>query len=98
MDGSNEKHALLHRIRSEVRFTRRPCNLVPGPTDRGSHASESRRVRSRRDRQVLSRPIWALLLLTLFAVTGCASMGPGSVTRDRFDYSESVGESWKTQM
>ena len=25
-------------------------------------------------------------------------MGPGSVTRDRFDYSESVGESWKTQM
>ncbi len=25
-------------------------------------------------------------------------MGPGSVTRDRFDYSEAVGESWKTQM
>jgi hypothetical protein len=25
-------------------------------------------------------------------------MGPGSVTRDRFDYSASVGESWKTQM
>ena len=25
-------------------------------------------------------------------------MGPGSVTRDRFDYSGSVGESWKTQM
>jgi hypothetical protein len=25
-------------------------------------------------------------------------MGPGTVTRDRFDYSESVGESWKTQM
>ena len=25
-------------------------------------------------------------------------MGPGTVTRDRFDYGESVGESWKTQM
>ena len=25
-------------------------------------------------------------------------MGPGSVTRDRFDYSEAVGKSWKTQM
>jgi hypothetical protein len=25
-------------------------------------------------------------------------MGPGSVTRDRFDYGEAVGESWKTQM
>ena len=98
VDGSNEKHALLQRVSSEVRFTRRPCYLLLGPADHGSHASESRRVRSRRDRQGLSRPIWALLLLTLFAATGCASMGPGSVTRDRFDYSESVGESWKTQM
>ena len=25
-------------------------------------------------------------------------MGPGTVTRDRFDYGEAVGESWKTQM
>src|SRR5262245_62097946 len=25
-------------------------------------------------------------------------MGPGTVTRDRFDYAGSVGESWKTQM
>ena len=25
-------------------------------------------------------------------------MGPGTVTRDRFDYAGAVGESWKTQM
>ena len=25
-------------------------------------------------------------------------MGPGTVTRDRFDYAGSVGESWKSQM
>jgi hypothetical protein len=25
-------------------------------------------------------------------------MGPGTVTRDRFDYAGSVGESWKSQL
>ncbi|HMP83786.1 MAG TPA: hypothetical protein PKA41_13895, partial [Verrucomicrobiota bacterium] len=27
--------------------------------------------------------------------TGCHSIGPGSVARDRFDYSDSLSESWK---
>src|SRR5712664_3231019 len=94
----NENHALMDRVRSGVRFIRRPCNVLPGPADHVSQASESRRVGGHRDRRGLSRQIWALLLLPIFAVTGCASMGPGSVTRDRFDYSEAVGESWKTQM
>lgn len=44
------------------------------------------------------RSIWALLLLPLLVLTGCESMGPGTVTRDRFDYAGAVGESWKTQM
>src|SRR5215218_10841766 len=44
------------------------------------------------------RSIWALLLLPLLVVTGCESMGPGTVTRDRFDYAGAVGESWKSQM
>jgi hypothetical protein len=39
-----------------------------------------------------------LLLLTLLGVAGCASLGPGSVTRDRFDYTGAVAESWKSQM
>ena len=30
-------------------------------------------------------------------LTGCHSIGPGSVARDRLDYSSSIGESWKRQ-
>ena len=44
------------------------------------------------------RSIRALLLLPLLALTACESMGPGTVTRDRFDYAGAVGESWKSQM
>jgi hypothetical protein len=40
--------------------------------------------------------IW-LLLLALVGLAGC-SIGPGTVTRDRFDYSAAVAESWKRQM
>lgn len=36
------------------------------------------------------------LLMITFA--GCASIGPGSVTRDRFDYNASLTESWKRQI
>ena len=40
----------------------------------------------------------ALLLLPLLGLTACPSIGPATVIRDRFDYSSSVGESWKSQM
>jgi hypothetical protein len=41
---------------------------------------------------------YAIVLLALLGVAGCASMGPGTVTRDRFDYAEAIAESWKSQM
>src|SRR4029434_2870524 len=40
----------------------------------------------------------ALLLLIVFGITGCASIGPGTMTRDRFDYSSAVAEAWKRQI
>jgi hypothetical protein len=36
-------------------------------------------------------------LLTLSLVLGCASIGPHTVARDRFDYSRSISDSWKLQ-
>jgi hypothetical protein len=40
----------------------------------------------------------ALLLSIMFGMAGCASIGPATVTRDRFDYTGAVAESWKSQM
>ena len=41
--------------------------------------------------------IFPLLAATLL-VSGCASIGPAKVTRDRFNYVASISESWKQQM
>jgi hypothetical protein len=37
------------------------------------------------------------LVGVLLATGGCRSIGPATVARDRFDYSASIGESWKRQ-
>jgi hypothetical protein len=37
-----------------------------------------------------------LLVLVLF-ITGCTSIGPKSVIRDRFDYNTAISDSWKEQ-
>jgi hypothetical protein len=39
----------------------------------------------------------ALVAFAIGLVTGCSSLGPGTVPRDRSDYSTSIGESWKRQ-
>ena len=39
-----------------------------------------------------------ILLLIVTGLSGCASIGPGTVTRDRFDYISAISESWKAQM
>lgn len=39
-----------------------------------------------------------LPLLAVLGMAGCASIGPSTVTRDRFDYTGAVAESWKSQM
>src|SRR5262245_66043130 len=41
---------------------------------------------------------WALLVgLAGVLATGCRSIGPRTVARDRYDYSSSISESWKRQ-
>lgn len=39
-----------------------------------------------------------LAFFLLLGVSGCVSLGPPSVARDRFDYTTSVADSWKRQM
>ena len=36
--------------------------------------------------------------LIILVLSGCASIGPGTVSRDRFDYNASITESWKRQI
>jgi hypothetical protein len=38
-----------------------------------------------------------LALYSLLALAGCQSIGPGQVAGDRFDYSDAIGDSWKSQ-
>jgi hypothetical protein len=40
---------------------------------------------------------WAGLFGLSILLTGCKNIGPGTVARDRFDYSSSISESWKRQ-
>src|SRR5450759_961634 len=38
-----------------------------------------------------------LVLVAAIAVAGCKAIGPGSVQRDRLDYANAIGDSWKEQ-
>ncbi|MGE5303509.1 MAG: hypothetical protein ACM3TN_09295 [Alphaproteobacteria bacterium] len=42
--------------------------------------------------------ILSTVILVVAALSGCASIGPGTVTRDRFDYVTAISDSWKAQM
>lgn len=39
-----------------------------------------------------------LLPLIVALLSGCATMGPATIPRDRFDYAAAISESWKNQM
>lgn len=38
------------------------------------------------------------VLLLGMLLAGCSAIGPGTIARDRFDYTETVADSWKRQM
>ena len=44
----------------------------------------------------LGKPV--VLCLALLWVGGCHSIGPRTISRDRFEYSGSLAESWNNQM
>ena len=48
-----------------------------------------------RKKQRLAR--WMVLLLGILGA-GCRSIGPGSISRDQFNYTEAISDSWKQQM
>ena len=44
-----------------------------------------------------TKTILVAAFVGVLTLTGCKSIGPGSVSRDRFDYSSSIADSWKQQ-
>ena len=41
---------------------------------------------------------WLISLFSILFITGCASIGPSTIERDRFEYSSAMAESWKEMM
>jgi hypothetical protein len=44
-----------------------------------------------------NQPLLVFLLLGAVALSGCRSIGPRTIPRDRYDYSGSISDSWKRQ-
>ncbi len=44
------------------------------------------------------RLLSAAFLMSLAGFVGCAGIGPGTVSRDRFEYTAAISDSWKHQM
>ena len=43
------------------------------------------------------RNYWILAFLITFIMSGCSTIGPDTVERDRFDYNTAISNSWKEQ-
>lgn len=54
-------------------------------------------TRTKARRHSTRRAATAAMLALPFLLVGCASLGPGTVARDRSDYAASISESWKRQ-
>lgn len=44
-----------------------------------------------------SAGVMVVTIMSVVAMTGCVSVGPRTIVRDRFDYSTTIAESWKQQ-
>jgi hypothetical protein len=72
------------------RFPPRRCQR-PAPLAAGA-------VRPAAARSAPQRVAAVLAGMAMVLLTGCASMGPPTIARDRFDYVTTISESWKRQM
>jgi hypothetical protein len=50
------------------------------------------------DNKTMKTKLLPIALGFSLALTGCKSIGPGTVVRDRLEYGDVLGESWKNQM
>ena len=73
---------------------------APATLTRMKHKNATRPLQARScSKKMKTRPIILTLFLVLTAgLSGCASIGPGTVARDRFDYTTAISDSWKAQM
>ncbi len=46
----------------------------------------------------IPKRILGLVALLLLVLSGCTSVGPSTIERDRFEYSTALSESWKEMM
>lgn len=68
---------------------------------RGGNTRSIRAMKNKRQAHIRTRCPWtrAVMLLGIILVLGgCASTGPGSIVRDRFDYTAAIKESWRQQL
>src|SRR6266487_567464 len=93
------------KLPGRARHSVRAATSDPSPerrarSDAPCHTAEFARYSLRRfvrGRKIFSAFPFAGLLSALALLTGCKSIGPGTVPRDRFEYSASISESWKRQ-
>jgi hypothetical protein len=46
----------------------------------------------------MQRKILSMIVLVLTGLNDCASIGPATVSRDQFDYTMAISDSWKAQV
>jgi hypothetical protein len=74
-----------------VRRTRQAAGGPPIQERRKNHFKKA-------DNETMKTKFLLFALGGSLALTGCQSIGPGTIVRDRFDYGDVLGESWKSQM
>ena len=82
--------ALLRDLSASAVRSASPC------TDMAQTTVSTQKPEEQKNKMSKIYFLFAVFVLLFF--TGCASIGPPTVARDRFDYISAISESWKAQM